>query len=805
MAIRSNAAVLRQIQTLFNVGVIGDLTDAQLLERFTTLDREEAERAFAAIVQRHGPMVLRVCGNLLRNPQDAEDACQATFFILLRKARYVWVRDSLAPWLHRVARRVASRARASALRRREHERRAAELRLKVVHADDHAEGLLGLLHAEIDRLPARYRAAVIVCDIEGLSHERAARQLGWPVGTVKSRLARARQLLRSRLTARGLAAPTILALTEAAACSADAAFSLPIVHSTVRSVLLAANAPTIGVVSVSVANLAEEVLQTMFLTKWKLTWAGLLIAGALTAGTAAVLGRQSDRSNLNLVADRPDARRADIATPAVEPEATDAPDFIKQSRGMIITRLEQELALSKARLDRTLKRVSAPDDPAVLQARRTVAEIEFQLARIDGVLVNAVDRFPTMFDFSGEHVDLSAGPGAPKSGTMLRLNVNDVYQSSIRKSGNWQKNNPSELAPSQNTNPFGGANKDGAQGQGNPPSSNAKSGDGQGNNFKRQASSQNAKSPSGMHPSGTNGQGENPSPSSKGGQSQSDDPRQMRENSSQAGQKANANRQTQAEDRDQKPIQSQRQNTELDQYPNFNQDSQQQSNQSQPRNANQQPQQNSDQSQRPSYNQNPQQNTNHPEQQSGKPQQQNASKPQQQNTGQPQQQNASQPQQQDATQLEQHNAIATGGGGYDSNNRKAIGVAAVDLMVQGGTPAVDVGGQATFLIRLGNKGTRDATHLMVTADLARNLEFLRGGETNQKVSVVLDSRTNALTFQRIDKIGPGEVIILRVVARVTGPDPKLATCGVSVTHEDLPAGEKLEDMAAIKVTKQAAP
>ena len=124
MAIRSNGPILRQIQTLFNVGAIGDLTDAQLLERFTTLDRAAAEAAFAALVERHGPMVLRVCRNLLKNPQDAEDACQATFFILVRKARFVWVRDSLGPWLHRVARRVASRARASAIRRREHERRA---------------------------------------------------------------------------------------------------------------------------------------------------------------------------------------------------------------------------------------------------------------------------------------------------------------------------------------------------------------------------------------------------------------------------------------------------------------------------------------------------------------------------------------------------------------------------------------------------------------------------------------------------------------------------------------------------------
>ena len=91
VAIRPNGAIFRQIRTLFNVGVIGDLTDAQLLERFTTLDREAAELAFAALVERHGPMVLRVCRNLLQNPHDAEDAFQATFLILVQKARCLWV------------------------------------------------------------------------------------------------------------------------------------------------------------------------------------------------------------------------------------------------------------------------------------------------------------------------------------------------------------------------------------------------------------------------------------------------------------------------------------------------------------------------------------------------------------------------------------------------------------------------------------------------------------------------------------------------------------------------------------------
>ncbi len=112
MAIRTNGAVLRQLQTLFDLGSIGDLTDGQLLERFTTSGGESAELAFAALVERHGPMVLRVCRSSLQDPNDAQDAFQATFLVLVRKARSLWVQDSLGPWLHRVARRVAARARA---------------------------------------------------------------------------------------------------------------------------------------------------------------------------------------------------------------------------------------------------------------------------------------------------------------------------------------------------------------------------------------------------------------------------------------------------------------------------------------------------------------------------------------------------------------------------------------------------------------------------------------------------------------------------------------------------------------------
>ncbi len=190
VAIRPNGAIRRQLRTLFNLGAIGDLTDGQLLERFATQDGEAAELTFAALVERHGPMVLRVCRNTLCDPNDVQDAFQATFLALVQKARSLWVRDSLGPWLHRVAHRVATRARSSAARRREHERRAAATRPTLFSERDDWEDLVALLHEEIDRLPERYRVPVVLCDLQGLTHEKAARNLGWPVGTVKSRLAR---------------------------------------------------------------------------------------------------------------------------------------------------------------------------------------------------------------------------------------------------------------------------------------------------------------------------------------------------------------------------------------------------------------------------------------------------------------------------------------------------------------------------------------------------------------------------------------------------------------------------------------
>ncbi len=204
----ANTVALKQFPTLCHLGVVGNLSDGQLLELFLAGTKETAETSFAALVDRHGPMVLRACRQILGNPDDAQDAFQATFLVLVRQARSVRKRDSLACWLYGVAQRVARRARVDAARRQAHERRcAATAREQDMAPEDDPECCWTELHDELSRLPERYRESVVLCYLQGLSTQAAAQRLGCPQGTVLSRLSRARDQLRKRLTRRGVAVP----------------------------------------------------------------------------------------------------------------------------------------------------------------------------------------------------------------------------------------------------------------------------------------------------------------------------------------------------------------------------------------------------------------------------------------------------------------------------------------------------------------------------------------------------------------------------------------------------------------------
>ncbi len=184
------AGLLRQIHRLWDLGTFAGLTDAQLLARFAARHEDGAELAFEALVERHGPMVFRVCRGVLRDEHAAEDAFQATFLVLARKARSLWVKDSLASWLHGVAHRVAARARSDAARRRRHERRLAEARGPdgEIQRDHPRSEAWAILSEEIARLPETYRAPVVLCYLEAMSYQAAAASLGVTEDTVRGRL-----------------------------------------------------------------------------------------------------------------------------------------------------------------------------------------------------------------------------------------------------------------------------------------------------------------------------------------------------------------------------------------------------------------------------------------------------------------------------------------------------------------------------------------------------------------------------------------------------------------------------------------
>jgi RNA polymerase sigma factor (sigma-70 family) len=194
----------RELRTLFEGGATAALTDGQLLARFSS-GRGDAssEVAFAALVARHGPMVWGTCRRILRDPHAADDAFQATFLVLVKKARSVRVEDSLGRWLHGVGVRVALRARAVEARRS-----AVDLSIvepSIPDAEVNLRDLRTAIDEEVERLPSSYRSVVVLCHLEGLTRELAADRLGCPVGTVNSRLSRASDLLRTRLTRRGFA------------------------------------------------------------------------------------------------------------------------------------------------------------------------------------------------------------------------------------------------------------------------------------------------------------------------------------------------------------------------------------------------------------------------------------------------------------------------------------------------------------------------------------------------------------------------------------------------------------------------
>jgi RNA polymerase sigma factor (sigma-70 family) len=273
----------KAVQFIRDIAAAGQpalLPDGDLLERFVS---QRDPRAFETLMRRHGPLVLGVCRRLLSDRTDAEDAFQATFLLLLRQAHRVRKAGSLGSWLYGVAYRVALKARA----RRSHQQALPELPQRPVPADPAddlvREELQRVLDEELQRLPGKYRHPLVLCYLQGLTGSAAARELGWPVGTLWGRLARARELLRLRLAHRHLALPAAGLVALLSRSGAEAAVPPALLGTTAATVLAA------GDVSGPVLALTKGVAQQMFLARVKMTAAVLLAAGLVVLGGSRLI------------------------------------------------------------------------------------------------------------------------------------------------------------------------------------------------------------------------------------------------------------------------------------------------------------------------------------------------------------------------------------------------------------------------------------------------------------------------------------------------------------------------------------
>ena len=345
-----SGAVMQQIRRLFLEGTSIGLSEGELLDRFV---RARDESAFEILVARHGPMVLGVCRSLLRDPNDVDDAFQATFLVLVRKASTLRQCDLLANWLYGVAIRVAMRARGQAARRMG--RFGAQGSIdKLVAAEDVGRADIDpspllepepapWLHQEVSHLPEKYRTPVVLCYFEGLTHDEAAARMGCPLGTIKGRLSRARELLRRRLTRRGFALSGAALASLLAAPHAQAAVPAALEMSTARAALALASSATASLawgssISIPVTALAEGVLHTMAWNQVRIAAGSLLLAGTLATGVvigATQLGGGSGSGGTAQVdrqrAKGASARAGTVPTPPAKSAASTSPNDKSQS------------------------------------------------------------------------------------------------------------------------------------------------------------------------------------------------------------------------------------------------------------------------------------------------------------------------------------------------------------------------------------------------------------------------------------------------------------------------------------------
>jgi RNA polymerase sigma factor (sigma-70 family) len=292
MAMATLNGFLQRLKSAMAAETLAPLSDAELLRRFLATHDQSV---FATLLSRHGPMVFRVCRRVLPREQDAEDAFQATFLVLARQARTIRKASSLASWLHGVAYRLALEARDSTLRRRRYETRTKNAATSPGVADATTwKELRTLLDEELARLPERLRTPLVLCYMEGLTQDEAARQLSASKSTFRRRLEEGRDLLASRLVRRGVALSAALFTLLLSESVASAGLLVRLTGSTAEAAacIVAGHSATRALVSARVAALTEGMVKTMAITKFRVV-SLLLVAGAVGAGAFAAGAYQS--------------------------------------------------------------------------------------------------------------------------------------------------------------------------------------------------------------------------------------------------------------------------------------------------------------------------------------------------------------------------------------------------------------------------------------------------------------------------------------------------------------------------------
>jgi RNA polymerase sigma factor (sigma-70 family) len=358
-------------------------SDQRLLNSFVNL-RDES--AFAALMQRHGPMVLGVCRRVLRDAHDADDAFQATFLVLARRAGSITDPEALAGWLYRVAYRTSLKARSAVQRRRGRETSGVVAdHPDAAGASDRGDERAIALDDELNRLPTKYRLPLVLCYLEGMSNDEAAAQLGCPVGTLQSQLSRARQRLRVRLARRGLEAPAsallpILPLTAppATLITATARAAVP---------FAVGDAGIGGLLSTSVVELAEEGLKTMFLAKLKISIAILLILGGVGAAVGVAASRRSSV---------PPAVRA-ITTDLKKETLNADTEKRKQAELRDRKRLQEQIQIAREVADARFKEYAQGQIimDILFESARSLRDVELEASKTKAERVEALQHYLT--------------------------------------------------------------------------------------------------------------------------------------------------------------------------------------------------------------------------------------------------------------------------------------------------------------------------------------------------------------------------------------------------------------------------